>query len=300
MGGQPSSQQQFRAEHFAPTLHRRVLRPAREPYVDFFQIFALFDGRAAVEFSGERHELSSRSVFSFPAAVEPQLTLSSGADAYVIGVSQELLVDVIGNEAESVLMRIFTERPGILAGEAVGAETFSEIAFLIRGVLKEATLPGRGSHMAIAAYVRLIVMALRREGDWEEAAPGGHGLDVATLQRFRQLVELHFRERRPISFYADALGLTHDRLHAICTRTLERTPKKLLNQRILHEANLRLERSGSSIQDIAIQLGFPDQTYFSHFYKRETGISPHRFRSDVLKAGHGTQSARRAEYAEWP
>ena len=300
MSSQPSNRQQFRAEHLLPTLHRRVIRPAREPYSDFFQVFVLFDGRATVEFGDERHDLGSRSIFSFPPSVQPQLTLLSGADASIIGVSQELLVDVIGNEAESVLMRIFTERPAILSGDALSTETFSEIAFLIKGVLKEAGLPARSSHMAIAAYVRLIVMNLWREGDWEDAAPGGHGLDIATLQRFRQLVELHFRERRPISFYAKALGLTHDRLHAICTRTLDRTPKKLLNQRILHEANLRLERSGSSIQDIANQLGFPDQTYFSHFYKRETGISPHRFRSDFMKVGNSASGARRAEYAEWP
>ena len=289
----------FRGERFASTLHRRLLRPTKPPYADYFHVFLLTDGRALVEFDGENHELAIRAAFSFPANAAPMITLDPGGEALLVGLSPDLLIDAIGNKAESVLLRTFTERPAIVTMDAASRSTFSELAALASGFLKEVMLPGHGSEMAIAAFARLILMTLWRTGDWDTPNVTGHGLDVATLQRFRQLVELHFRERRSIVFYAKSLGLSHDRLHAICTRTLKRTPKALIQQRIIQEAVLRLERSASSIQDIATQLGFSDQTYFSHFFKRETGVAPQAYRNDVQRAG-SAPGAKPPQYADWP
>jgi AraC family transcriptional regulator, transcriptional activator of pobA len=294
------SVEQFRGEAFHSTLFRRIVRPSRPPYGQFFHIFVLIDGRAVAEFSDESHELSEQAAFTFPASVAPTLSIDPGAEALLVGLSQELLIDAIGNKAESVLLRTFTERPAIVTLEGASAETFQDLIHLARGFLKELLVPGRGSDLAIAGYARLLMMTLWRTGEWEKPASTGHGLDVAILQRFRQLVELHFRERRSIAFYAKALGLSHDRLHAICTRTLERTPKALIQQRIIQEANLRLERSASSIQEIAAQLGFSDQTYFSHAYKRVTGISPNDYRRQTKGPDSRAARAVHAEYFDWP
>lgn len=292
--------EQFRGEAFHSTLYRRIVRPGLPPYGQFFHIFVLIDGRAVAQFSGETHELTEQAAFTFPASVAPTLSLDPGAEALLVGLSQELLIDAIGNKAESVLLRTFTERPAIVTLEGASAETFQDLSHLARGFLRELMITGRGSDLAIAGYARLLIMTLWRTGEWEKPAATGHGLDIAILQRFRQLVELHFRERRPIAFYAKALRLSHDRLHAICTRTLERTPKALIQQRIMQEANLRLERSASSIQEIAAQLGFPDQTYFSHAYKRVTGISPNDYRRQATSPENRAARAVNAEYFDWP
>lgn len=294
------SAEQFRGETFSPTLFRRIVKPSRPPYGQFFHVFVLIDGYAQAEFSQESHALSEQAAFTFPASIEPTLSIDPGAEALLVGLSQELLIDAIGNKAESVLLRTFTERPAIVTLDAASTETFGDLINLARGFIKEVMVPGRGSDLAIAGYARLLMMTLWRTGEWEKPTATGHGLDVAILQRFRQLVELHFRERRPMAFYAKALGLSHDRLHAICTRTLERTPKALIQQRIMQEANLRLERSASSIQEIAAQLGFPDQTYFSHAYKRVTGISPHDYRRRTLGPESRVGGGAHAEYFDWP
>jgi AraC family transcriptional regulator, transcriptional activator of pobA len=253
-----------------------------------------------VQFEDENHAITQRGAFSFPAAIAPGLALDPGAEAILIGLSPELLIDAIGNKAESVLLRTFTERPAIVTRETASDDTFNDVAQLARGFTNEVTRPGHGSDMAIAAFARLILMTLWRTGEWSAPAVTGHGLDIAILQRYRQLVELHFRERRSLDFYARELGLSHDRLHAICTRTLSRTPKMLLQNRIMQEASLRLERSGSSIQQIATQLGFSDQTYFSHAYKRVTGLSPHEYRRRASQPDRQLARPATAVYFDWP
>ena len=92
--------------------------------------------------------------------------------------------------------------------------------------------------------------------------------------RFRQLVEERFREHWPVLRYAEALGVSPDRLHAVCTRVLARSPRVLIQQRILHEAVTRLERSAISIKQLAFVLGFKDTAYFNRFFRRQLGMPP--------------------------
>lgn len=292
---------QCRAEYMKPALFAREIRPRRAPYRAFHHVFIVTAGHAEATFDTERHALEALSALAFPEDCDAVLHLHAGAEAYLLGVSPELLIDVIGNKAESVLIRIFTERPSLISANSDDAgKPRADLDGLAQGFLREASLPGMGSEMAIAAYMRLILMELWRASGWQGETTGGRGQDDDILQRFRRLVEMHFRQRRPIGFYAQALGLSHDRLHAICTRTLGRAPKDLIQQRILQEANLRLERSGMPLQEIAHQLGFPDQTYFSHFYKRATGMAPNAYRRSVALNDKAAGKQAFAQFAEWP
>lgn len=123
---------------------------------------------------------------------------------------------------------------------------------------------------------------------------------ASLLHRFRQLVERNFRRQRPMTAYADDLGITADRLHDICRRTTGRPPLQLVHERLTREAMLHLERSARTIQQIAEQLGFRDPTYFSHFFKRQTGLSPAAYRRRVRTAGEEQRAAGAASYADWP
>ena len=57
------------------------------------------------------------------------------------------------------------------------------------------------------------------------------------VQRYRALVELHFREHRPLGFYAEALGVTADHLSRVCRATTAPVALELLHARVLLEAD---------------------------------------------------------------
>jgi AraC-like DNA-binding protein len=44
-----------------------------------------------------------------------------------------------------------------------------------------------------------------------------------------------------------------------------------------------LVHTNLSVSEIANQLNFEDQSYFTKFFKRETGITPIQYRSDSFK-----------------
>jgi AraC family transcriptional activator of pobA len=58
----------------------------------------------------------------------------------------------------------------------------------------------------------------------------------------------------------------------------------VINARIVHEAQRELVYTTSSTKQLAAQLGFSDEAYFSRFFRKHTGLSPRVFRGNALRA----------------
>lgn len=94
------------------------------------------------------------------------------------------------------------------------------------------------------------------------------------LDRFRQLVELHYREHRSLDFYADTLGLTRRTLSRLVTAHLGCTPLDVIHRRLALEAYRLLRFTNATAAQVAGELGFEDPSYFSRFYLRMIGRRP--------------------------
>ena len=121
---------------------------------------------------------------------------------------------------------------------------------------------------------RLLVDALFESLLRSVVKPAGERLSDPRIASFRQLVERHFHEQRPIVFYARALGLTPRSLARLCRRCLGRTPQQVLAGRLAGEATRMLRDGSANAGQVADALGFCDPSYFSRFYKRTTGRTP--------------------------
>lgn len=104
------------------------------------------------------------------------------------------------------------------------------------------------------------------------------------LQRFNHLLEMHFLKFHKVNEYADLLGLTPNHLSDSLKKISGKTAGELIQQRIILEAKRLLLHSAAATKEIAYQLGFHDPSYFSRFFKTNTGSSPERFRKEVRKA----------------
>ncbi|KPF93601.1 AraC family transcriptional regulator [Novosphingobium sp. AAP83] len=105
-----------------------------------------------------------------------------------------------------------------------------------------------------------------------EAAPQAR--QDRRLDRFRQLVELHYRQHRSLDFYADALGMTRRTLTRLTTARLGCTPLDVVHRRLTLEAHRLLRFTNATGTQVAAELGFDDPSYFSRFYQRMTGRRP--------------------------
>lgn len=100
----------------------------------------------------------------------------------------------------------------------------------------------------------------------------------ARLAAFNMLIDEFFREQKFVGFYADKLHISANYLNILCKKHLKISATQLIQQRVCTEAKRMLQGTGTSIKEIAFELGFVDHAYFSNFFKGQTGMSPTEFR----------------------
>ncbi|CAM1373064.1 helix-turn-helix domain-containing protein [Tenacibaculum xiamenense] len=99
-----------------------------------------------------------------------------------------------------------------------------------------------------------------------------------TIRKFNLLVEMHFREKHKVSEYANLMNLTSKSLSNIFTRYYNKSPLKVINERIILESKRLLSFSEKNINEISFELGFEEASHFSKFFKTHVGKSPNFYK----------------------
>jgi AraC family transcriptional regulator, transcriptional activator of pobA len=99
------------------------------------------------------------------------------------------------------------------------------------------------------------------------------------VSRFMELVERDAAHRHRIADYAAELAVTPGHLSVLCTQFAGQGAKRLLHNTLVSRARGMLLYTDESAARIAASLGFEDPSYFSRFFRRETGQTPTAFRN---------------------
>jgi AraC-like DNA-binding protein len=127
----------------------------------------------------------------------------------------------------------------------------------------------------LAAFVQLLLRIA--DGNTPFA---GHR-QAARIIELQRLVDRHHVVERSTEFYAARIKLSARRLNQICKQLLNRTVTQLIHERLVLEARRDLCTTNKDVQAIGHRLGFDDPSYFTRFFHRETGATPHEFRKTV-------------------
>lgn len=95
---------------------------------------------------------------------------------------------------------------------------------------------------------------------------------------FRKLVESNFISHHNVSFYAGKLNITQGHLNDLCRKYLGVGAKQFIQNRIMTEAKKLICFTGSSVTEVASNLGFEDPSYFVRKFSKVTGQTPLNYR----------------------
>jgi AraC-like DNA-binding protein len=101
------------------------------------------------------------------------------------------------------------------------------------------------------------------------------------MQKLKDAIELHFKSKHSPGEYAELLYVTPRSLAKITKLHLNKTPGELISERIIIEAKRELYFTSKSVKEIAWELGYEDEYYFSRFFKKNTDIPPQVYRETV-------------------
>ncbi len=102
------------------------------------------------------------------------------------------------------------------------------------------------------------------------------------FMQFIHLVYEYGAREREVAFYCSKLCITPRYLARILRELSHETPKKIIDRHCIQEIKKRLRTTNDSVQAIAIDLRFPDQSFFTRYFKKQTGMTPKDFRKQEL------------------
>jgi AraC-like DNA-binding protein len=142
--------------------------------------------------------------------------------------------------------------------------------------------PGEWQQRMLGACLMVLLTYLSRlyTEQYPDAEPTP---DQRLLRAYQAKVEAQFREVHEVGAYATQLHISAGHLSEVIKAQTGRPAIKHLHERLVLEARRLLLHSPQPLKEIAYDLGFQDASYFTRFFKRETGATPADYRAHIRK-----------------
>jgi AraC family transcriptional activator of pobA len=249
-------------------LHRFEIAAHRHPAL--FQMFRITDGEGEIVDGKTIQAFAAPCVLLIPPGAVHGFRFSKGVDGVVVTALADRLAALTASDRQ---IARFAREVRIVPAASGEAED------CVLRIDREMKASAAGRTRMLEALVAQAVVELARAWLAVQPADGkAERLDASRIERLETLVSAHFREARPVSFYAARLGVSTAQLNRITRAETGQSVQGLIAARIVEAARRDLVFTPTPVNRIAESLGFADPAYFNRFFRRQVGVTPGAFR----------------------
>ena len=180
----------------------------------------------------------------------------------------------------SILFNDLADQP-IIKLNKTDIEKYTNIC---ENINEELNLPTDNSkHILLKNLLHNFLLLAEREKRKQGFTELKKGADLDYTLLFRDLLETNYTKLKSVNDYAKIICISEKRLGQATTKVLGKSPKEIINERILLEAKRLLVHTNLSIKEIGQELGFEDPAYFVRHFKKNTETTPVEFRVSFLR-----------------
>ena len=136
----------------------------------------------------------------------------------------------------------------------------------------------------LVSYLKIFLITttrLKNQQQPDEEFKNNDNTAPFILQNLKNFIENNFKTKHSASDYADLLNITPKALAKITKNHFNKTLTDLISERIIIEAKRELYLTNKAVKEIAYELGYDDEHYFSRFFKNNADVSPQMYRDTV-------------------
>ena len=190
--------------------------------------------------------------------------------------------------ANGILFNNIYQQPFIVLNEF----SKSSILNLINGIATELKNDAFRKDEVLISYLKILLVTATRIKLEQQTVQNSETANIKQqfiIQNLKNAIEDNFRTKHSASDYADLLNQTSASLARITKSHFNKTLSDLITERIIIEAKRELYLTDKTIKEIAYELGYEDEYYFSRLFKNKTDISPQIYRN-TIGFNRGTES----------
>ena len=254
---------------------------------NYYSLIWIKQGAGKVRADFKEYELLSNNLFAF-SPYQPFIFLTEDLHGIALYFHPDFFCihkhqDEIA--CNGVLFNNIYEPPFIAVNDGLA----SSLDNILAQIKNEIQHPAMAQHELLVSYLKIFLINCSRLK--AEQAPKA-GLEVIAakepfiLQNLKDAIEKSFKKKHSAGEYANELNISIKALAKVTKTYFNKTITELISERIIIEAKRELYLTNKTVKEIAFELGYDDEYYFSRFFKVNTDISPQLYR-DTVGFGRG-------------
>jgi len=276
----PPSMKDLVADHFAHYLdeHKNLHFPHKHSFYHLVY-FSKGAGNHSIDFIQFPVE-NGQIYFMIPGQVH-SWSFKTQPDGYIVNFSEQYINALVVNPRYLDQFSFFSgvANEQVITIPADGRKIVEQI---LETVVREGNSKNElKDDYARAALVQLFILVNRYTSKANSNHPSSY--NSVLLKNFQKLIDQHYKEKKLTKDYAAMLYVTPNHLNALCKDVTGHPAGELIRDRILLEAKRLLVNAKLTISEIALELDFADNSYFSRFFKKYEGMTPEVFRKQIIK-----------------
>ena len=276
----PLSPKDFIADNFAHYLdeHTNLHFPHKHSFYHLVY-FLKGTGSHSIDFINFNVE-AGQIYFMVPGQVH-SWNFATKPDGYIVNFSEQYIHALI---ADPRYLDQFSFFSGIASEQVITipGKGREQVEKILETVIRESNSKEiLKDDFARTALLQLLILVSRYAIKADGKQPGN--TNSVMLRNFQKLIDRYYKEKKLTKEYAAMLYITPNHLNAMTKQVTGRSAGELIRDRVLLEAKRLLINAKMTIAEIALELDFIDNSYFSKFFKKYVGETPEVFRKQIIK-----------------
>ena len=269
----------YEVELFDANRHFQVSYPHKH---DFYEVLYLSNGSGYHIIDSNKYEIRPPCIFFMSPGQAHKLELSNDIEGYIFIFTSEFYL--LNQKNKNRLL----EFPFFFSVEQVNPPIYLNkiddkyIKTLFERCSNIVFNNGQSSDEIARSTLDLILLTcndLYPEDYKALQKSKGHIL----VKKFLLLIEENYHKNLRIGNYADMLAITSNHLTQMVKQITGTTSVDILHKKTVVEIKRLLLHTDLTVAEISDAMNFPDQSYFTKYFKKITGVSPLNYRKNHEK-----------------
>lgn len=260
------------ANYFVPHIKHHHIAASPHKH-DFYLIVLFTKGSGTHEIDFKTYSIKPGTVFMMTPGQMHNWNLSTDIDGYVFFHTKDFYDR--GYTIASILDYPFFNSIHNQPLITLKKKSFEKLITLFKEIVEEYKNSNLLKFEKLHALITLVYIKLSRH--YLPATKIENENYLLKIRKLEGFINIYFKSKKYPHEYASLMNLSEKHLNRISKECLNKTTSDLIAERIILEAKRLLIHSKFTVTEVASELGYDDNSYFSRFFKKKCGETPIQF-----------------------